>query len=291
MQLHITGYSTAMFATWYFVEDWGLLLDAGDGIVSTLLHKARKIEYVFISHADRDHLTGLLQFNQLNAREGFPKLYYPSNCGSFIALEQFSKNFDAHVQATSWTGIEANQHIAIKQDILVQSIRNNHVIAPPDVHKSLGYQIYQVKTKLKAQYAQMPQANMQQLMQQLGKQEITEQIRTNLLTYTGDTPVDAYEKWNNTKILIHEATFLGSHTQGHISPHGNKHSYLDDVIKMVAELNIETLILGHFSSRYSAEEIDAAIKAACKQYNIKIPVFRVLPGQIHRNILAEAPIN
>ena len=87
MKLKITGYSTALFSTWYFIEELGLLLDAGDGVTSSLLQKARKIENVFISHADRDHLTGLLQLNQLNAREGFPKIFYPFNCGSFPAIE------------------------------------------------------------------------------------------------------------------------------------------------------------------------------------------------------------
>ena len=59
MQLTITGYSTALFSTWYFVEEWGVLFDAGDGLISALLQKSRKIDHVFISHADRDHLTGL----------------------------------------------------------------------------------------------------------------------------------------------------------------------------------------------------------------------------------------
>ena len=36
----------------------------------------------------------------------------------------------------------------------------------------------------------------------------------------------------------------------------NKHSQLEEVIKMVAEINVEKLILSHFSTRYSAEEID-----------------------------------
>lgn len=69
MQLTITGYSTALFSTWYFVEELGILFDCGDGVSAALLQKARKVEHVFISHADRDHLAGLLQFNQLLIHE------------------------------------------------------------------------------------------------------------------------------------------------------------------------------------------------------------------------------
>lgn len=77
MNFKITSYSTALFSTWVFVEELGLLFDAGDGVMAHLLQKSRKIKQVFISHADRDHLNGLPQFYQLNAREGFPKIYYP----------------------------------------------------------------------------------------------------------------------------------------------------------------------------------------------------------------------
>ena len=97
MKLTISGYSTALFSTWYFVEELGLLFDCGDGVVSNLLQKSRKTDNIFITHADRDHLTGLLQFNQLNARAGFPVIHYPKDCGSFPALEEFSKKFDPHI--------------------------------------------------------------------------------------------------------------------------------------------------------------------------------------------------
>ncbi|MCI5058502.1 MAG: RNAse Z, partial [Flavobacteriales bacterium] len=79
MSLKITGYSTALFSTWYFVEDYGLLFDAGDGVISALTQKSGKVRQIFVSHADRDHLTGLLQFNQLNARNGFPIIHYPKD--------------------------------------------------------------------------------------------------------------------------------------------------------------------------------------------------------------------
>ncbi len=96
----ITGYSTALFSTWYFWEDAGVLFDCGDGVASGLLQKARKIKHVFISHADRDHLAGLLQFNQLNARPGL-KIYFPKDCGSFPALAEFSKHFDPHTEGSA----------------------------------------------------------------------------------------------------------------------------------------------------------------------------------------------
>ncbi len=175
MQLTITGYSTALFSTWYFVEEWGILFDAGDGLISALLQKSRKIDHVFISHADRDHLTGLLQFNQLNARPGYPIIHYPKDAGSFPVLGEFSRKFD------------------------------------PQERDSLSME-----------------------------------VRTNLLVYSGDTPVEDGAKWDNTGILIHEATFLGNGEQIKERGYGNKHSTLEEVMEMVSTLHLGTADPGAF---------------------------------------------
>ncbi|MBN9296117.1 MAG: RNAse Z [Filimonas sp.] len=290
MQLSITGYSTALFSTWYFIEELGLLFDAGDGLTSSLMQKARKIDHVFISHADRDHLTGLLQFNQLNAREGYPRIHFPYDSGSFPALAAFSQHFDPHVKGTSWHALKDGEQVQVRENLLVQSIRNNHVPAAADVFKSFGYRVIETKQKLKPEFIGLSQEEIRQTIATIGKENLTETFYTNLLTYSGDTPVDDYEKWNNTKILIHEATFLEKSEGDNENTKRNKHSFLPEVLEMVSQLNIETLILGHFSSRYSNEQINEKIQSLCKEFKIKIPVYRLLPGQVHRDILNEVPI-
>lgn len=291
MNLNITAYSTALFATWYFIEELGLLFDAGDGLISSLLQKSRKIENVFISHADRDHLTGLLQLNQLNAREGFPHIYFPNDSNSFRALEEFSKNFDRRVKQTVWSGMKEEEPVQINKNTFVQAVKNNHVRAAPNEHKSFGFLVYQTKAKLKEEYLALPQSEIVQLARSIGRETMTREVRTNLLAYSGDTPVENFDKWNNAQILIHEATFLDRNDIDSSDTRYNKHSSLEDVLKMVSELTLGALILGHFSSRYTHEQIDGKLKSLCKEFKIDIPVYRVLPGQTHRNILQETPVN
>src|ERR1700753_2831858 len=151
----ITGYSTALFATWYFVEEWSVLFDAGDGLISALLQKSRKIDHVFVSHADRDHLTGLLQFNQLNARPGYPVIHYPKDARSFTALETFSRTFDPHVSNTVWRPLTEGEDVPIAKDLFVRPYRNGHVPTENHIIKSLGYQIIQTKKKLKEEYTHL----------------------------------------------------------------------------------------------------------------------------------------
>jgi len=291
MQLTITGYSTALFSTWYFIEEWGILFDAGEGLISSLLQKSRKIDQVFISHADRDHLTGLLQFNQLNARPGLPVIHYPKDSGSFRALEKFSKEFDPHVARTVWTPVTEGDEIFIAKDLLVKPIRNSHVPADPHIIKSLGYQVIQTRKKLRPEFAHLSGEQLRQLAEQQGRDSFSMEVRTNLLAYSGDTPVEDGDKWDNTSILIHEATFLGNGEDIKVRDYGNKHSSLEEVMEMVSAIHIDQLILGHFSSRYSPDEIIRAVKDQCWRRAINIPVRLVLPGETVYDLLSKEPVN
>lgn len=288
--LTITGYSTALFSTWYFVEELGLLLDAGDGVSATLLQKSRKISHVFISHADRDHLTGLLQLNQLNARDGFPVICYPRDGGSYPALEAFSKRFDPHVSGTVWMPVAPGDEIRIKEDILVVPLRNEHVRAAPDVVRSLGYKVMQTRRKLRPELAGLTQEDIRRIGKEQGKEKTTMEVRRNILCYSGDTPVASPETWQDAEILIHEATFLGGDEVIEHPSYKNLHSRLEEVIEMVSATNVQQLVLGHFSSRYAPEQIDRSIRQLCERHALNIPVFRVLPGQTVRDILNNTPV-
>lgn len=287
MKLTISGYSTALFSTWYFIEELNLLFDCGDGVIAALLQKSRKVENIFISHADRDHLTGLLQFNQLNARQGFPVIHFPKDSGSFPAIRDFSMKFDPHVSGTVWTPVMDGDKIWVKKDVYVQAVRNNHVAGAEQLNKSLGYKVVRVKSKLKAEYLNLPANVIRETIETLGREATHINIEMILLSYSGDTPCENFQHWNNSQVLIHEATFLGREGDNAIQTHGNKHSNLEDVIKAVSEINIERLILGHFSSRYSGEQIDRDINSLCEKYGIRIPVYRLLPGQTVRDVFSE----
>jgi ribonuclease Z len=182
MQLTITGYSTAMFATWYFIEELGLLFDAGEGLTATLLQKSRKVSHVFVSHADRDHLTGLLQFNQLNARPGYPVIHYPKDSGSFPALQEFSIRFDAHVKESVWTPVTHGARIIIRDDLEVEAFENGHVVGHPGLIKSLSYRLVQTKKKLKKELTQLPGLEIKRIIEERGVAATHDEVRTTLLS-------------------------------------------------------------------------------------------------------------
>tara|TARA_R110002111_G_scaffold215145_1_gene277900 strand:+ start:73 stop:939 length:867 start_codon:yes stop_codon:yes gene_type:complete len=278
-QIQITGYSTALFATWYFVEEYGVLFDCGDGTCAALLQKSRKIKHVFVSHADRDHLTGLLQLQQLNGRPDL-RIYYPKDSGSFTALGDFAAKFDPHTSGTQWLPISPGTEIKIRDNLVVRAIENRHVPTQGGKIKSLSFVAESVSRKLKPELVGMAGSEIAAIRVQRGAEQITDESRATELIYSGDTPIETDGRYKHAKILIHEATFLTSGEIEPDNPNRNKHSSLDAVMEMVADSNIGMLILGHFSSRYSDDQIDEAIEGEIVRYGVKIPVKRVYPGRI-----------
>lgn len=291
MNYQITAYSTALFSTWINIEELNLLFDAGDGVSAGLLTKSRKIKHVFITHPDRDHLHGLPQFLQLNSRPDFPVIHYPKNTGSFPAMKNFLEKFDPHTQGAQWKGIKDGQIIPIKKGFEIQAIRNEHIACPIGVHKSLSYKLYETKNKLKPEFLQFSSDQIKNLVQEKGRDFLTEVTKKNILSFSGDTPVDDYAKWDDSEILIHEATFLKNESDPAKESTKNKHSTIDEVLDMVKEIKINQLILTHFSSRYSREDIETTVRKKLKERKIQLPVFIVYPGEISRNILNGLAVN
>jgi ribonuclease Z len=285
MPLTITSHSTALFSTWHFIAEMGLLFDAGDGLSAGLGLKAGKVRHVFVSHADRDHVCGLLQFMQLNGRPQGPQVYYPRDCGSFPALQAFSRSFDPHVKQADWRGIAAGESISIGRGLTVHPFRNSHIPAPEDQHKSFSFLVRESRKKLRADHAGLPAEQIMALRYSLGEAAVFEEIYTEPLGYSGDTPDADPAPWQNVHTLIHEATFLRSEDWDPANPKRNKHSTLHSVLGMVAQTQVQHLILSHFSARYGPEEIQETVARAVLRYGLKIQVDLILPGRKCRIIV------
>ena len=289
-KLTITGFSTALFSTWYFVDELSLLFDCGDGACAGLLQKSRKVKHVFISHADRDHVAGLLQFSQLNSRPGL-KIYYPRDSGSFPALEQFTGKFDPQVSGAEWIPMVGDQEIEIRNDLVVRTLENSHIKTDGRQVKSLSFFVENRVKKLKPELKEKTGSQIAQLRKDLGEDAISTTNSSSVIAYSADTPIETDGRYNDVETLIHEATFLRDDEIESDNPRRNKHSSLDQVLAMVAGSNIQRLILGHFSSRYDNDKIDAAIERGCQKYKIDIPVYRVLPGWKVVNVLGTQNLN
>ncbi len=290
--LQMTLFSTALYATWIFIDQWKLLFDAGDGVTASLLHKSRKVQTVALTHADRDHLAGLLQFLQLNGRGGLPRLLYPRDSGSFQVLAEFLARFDAVTsgQAT-WQPVAPGDVVEIQKQLQLQVLPNWHWRdAPPPQVKVVSYTVQEVSVMLRPELRGLSQAELDDLRQREGRAALTVTRTRDLLTFSGDTPLMPASAWGQPQLLIHEATFLDDETAADVeATRYNRHSGLPGVLDLALELAPQGLVLTHFSTRYAHEEINAAICRACERRHVPFPVWAVLPGQLVRDILHTPP--
>ncbi len=287
--INITGYSTARYATWYFLEQYNLLFDAGDGAVASLRGKCGKVRHVFLSHADRDHLGSLIQFYQTVAQsDNPPKFYYPKDSGSFPALRDFLRKFDPHLNPCEWIAVEGGMRIDVGKDLYVQICENDHIAVSQNIDaglvKSLDFSLVETRQKLKAEFLQLSGQEIGLLRAEKGEAHITDRHERVLFGYSGDAPVFDPERWRGTEVLVHEATFIAPDESA------RGHCELGDVIRSAAKLDLKALILGHISVRYKAEDICAKIIEIAQSENVSFPIYALLPGATVQDILSTEPV-
>lgn len=284
MHLTLTAYSTALFSTWCFVEEYGVLLDAGDGVSAGLLQKSRKVKHVFVSHADRDHVAGLLQLHQLNAREGMPSIYYPRDCGSFPALRAFVEKFDPQSGPATWRGLSAGEVVELGGKAFVRAEHSEHVETPGGNVKALRFILGVKKNVLRPEFAGLRGEEIVEMKKRLGPAAVTQEINEQLIGYSGDSPELDPAAWAGVQALIHECTFLDSKTAK------RAHANLVDVLENCRPLSLQALVLIHFSSRYTGAEIGNAISQESRRLNLPFPVYAVIPGVVCTDVLANDPV-
>ncbi len=291
MNLEISGSSTALYSTFWMIEPLGLLFDCGDGAASFLQQKGRKVRLIACSHADRDHLSGLLQFVQVNSRPGAPTIFYPKDSGSFPALQDFQSRFDPHVATEAkWVGIDSGDRIPLRNGWYLEAYYNRHSPHEGGATKSLSFSLISERRKLKAEYQDLSSPEIGKLHQEMGEDVISEVIKETILTYSADTPLERPEFWRNPRILIHEATFLSEDT-ANSGGQKDRHAVLNEVIEMATQIpNLHKLVLGHFSCRYDRHRIHEAIASAATEHKLKIPIYGVAPGEAKWRIFSGEPL-
>lgn len=287
--MRISGYSTARFSTWYYLDELKLLFDAGDGVSSALASKCQRVQHVFLSHADRDHIGGLLQFNQLAARSDRAlTYYYPKDSGSFPAFRDFIEQFDPNLAKACWVAVEAGQRIPVASNHVVEVGENDHIAisggGDAGLTKSLDFRVIESRRRLKLEFAGLAGAEIGRLRAEHGDDHITNTLERPLFGFSGDAPSFDAARWRNTEILVHEATFIAPDAAD------RGHCELGEVIRGATGLDLKALVLGHFSTRYDADFIRAAIMREAEAAMIAFPIYAVLPLTTVSDVLAGEPV-
>lgn len=283
--MKITAYSTALYSTWIFLEELRLLLDAGDGVAAALGGKGRKAKVVALSHSDRDHVTGLLQLQQLHARHNGLRVLYPADSRGIPLLADFCRRFDPWAGPyVNWERVLPDERIGLEDDLALIPVQNTHV--PGKGIRSVGYKVVRRVRKLRVEYVGVAGG----ILAGMDREAITEEIERPVLAFSGDTgPMDPKE-WAGQPILIHEATFLRQADIERGPDRTQLHSCLDEVLDLARAAAPERLVLTHLSPRYHEEEARAEIARAAAEMRLTFPVWLVPPERMVEDLFTEVPV-
>lgn len=236
---------------------------------------------MFVTHADRDHVAGLLQLHQLNARDGVPTICYPRDCGSFPALKGFAEKFDPQSGPATWRGLVPGETMELGGNIFVQAESSEHVVGAAGEIKALRFILSSRKRVLRSEYRGMSGEAIRDLKKK--GIEPTEEVTEDLLGYSGDTAALNPSAWSRVRVLIHECTFLDPETAK------RAHANVPEVLAAAKALALEAMVLSHFSARYQPGEIREVVVREAARMELRFPVFVVPPGPICEDVLATKP--
>lgn len=242
------------------------LIDCGEGTqVQLRKHKIKfnRIKHVFISHLHGDHffgLVGLISTFRLLTRETDLHIYGPVGIKEVVTLQM--------KLADSWTNYKLIFHeLRSKQSELIFEDDKVEVHTIPLEHRiyTNGYLFKEKEGERKlniyaAEKANIDKAYYRKLKQGFDVENINgELIKNELVTkpanatksyaFCSDTMFkeDIVPIIKNTTVLYHESTFLDKHK--HLATK-TKHSTAKQAANIAKQANIDTLLLGHYSTRY-----------------------------------------
>jgi ribonuclease Z len=201
--------------------------------------------YVALSHGHMDHVAGLPYYfsQRMFQKIGMGKCVchaamvrpLTDMMAAWVAVEQ-------QRTAHEIIGLEPDQQIEIKNNIFLRAIQVSHTVP------SLGYAVIERRSKLKQEFADLPQEKLRELKS--SGTEITRTLEIPLVAYTGDCEFGPYlfrDEFVNAKIVISECTFLEDE---HRSRAGvGKHMHIDDIAKLLTMWQAEAVVLVHVSRR------------------------------------------
>jgi ribonuclease Z len=251
--LTVEGYSRAAVQSYWRVPELKLGFDLG----------AQPWDFMgtptwFLTHTHLDHVAALPVYvaRRRMMKMGPPTIYLPAaGVEDVRRLLLVMQRLDRGRQHCELRGLGAGDEVELSREHLVAAFATTHTIP------SLGYIVWERRFKLKEEYHGLAGAQIRDL--RLAGTEVTREVRTPLLAYTGDTSpaaFDANPDLFRAKILISELSFVRpNHRREKIHKFG--HMHLDDYLERADRFENELLILAHLSTRYHPQEVRRLVEA------------------------------
>jgi len=239
--------SKALYSTWVYYKPNRILFDCGEGISEFLGNKIYGIDSIYITHSHIDHISGLwglvnIRNNGMGSREKPLQIYYPNGARQFEEYMTFIFKMNKRLRYDIiTTPLELSQTVSISPSRYIKPFRTKHT--PGEA--SYGFQIIEIRNRLKETYRSLSQEEIKKNVELLGKAAITENYEYKVLTLSGDSLAIPTECALGSEILIHECTFFNENDRKI-----RNHTSLRELTELISKTHPKRVIIYHISSRY-----------------------------------------
>jgi ribonuclease Z len=245
--LTIEGYSRAAVQTYWRIPELKIGFDLG----------AQPWDFTgtptwLVTHTHLDHVAALPVYvaRRRMMKMEPPTIYLPEPALEDVRrLLMIMQRLDRGRMICTLEGVVPGREIELSREHVVTPFATTHTIP------SVGYMVWERRRKLKDEYQGLAGEQIRDL--RLSGVEVTREVRTPLLAYTGDTSpagLDGYPPVFEAKVLITEISFIRpNHRREKIHKFG--HIHLDDILEREHKFKNELIIAAHFSTRYHTNEV------------------------------------
>lgn len=272
-------YSKALYSTWIYYAPDRILFDCGEGVSMLLENRVFAIKHVFLSHGHADHISGLMGLinirnNAMGDHEKELRVHYPAGSHFVSELIRYFARTNRNLQYDlEWIPLQAGDRVTLlagRMPRYIEAFSTVHARGEP----SLGYNVCEVRRRLKPAYRDLPQEEIVALVHAGKRDEISEEYTQYLFSYGGDSVPLNPASVRKTEVLCHEATFLAEEDRKEY-----KHATLWEALAVAQKAEVEKeLIVFHLSSRYRGEL--GSLSRQIAQRGLPFQVRLIPPGEL-----------